>query len=232
MDADAIAGRRRSGTVPLEDAWPLFGLRIRTHPIELRLPTDDELLELLELALDGIHDPAEMPFAIAWTDLPRPAFERNFLQHHWAMRGAWSPERWQLNLMAVADGRVVGAQTVRADDFAIHRSVHTGSWVGRRYQGQGFGKAMRNAVLGFAFDGLGSRFAESGAFIDNEASNAVSRALGYEENGRGSYAPRGVAREMQHWRMSADAWRARARPAVEIEGLDRCRELFGAATSE
>lgn len=227
MDADAGKAETAPLRLSLADAWPLFGLRIRTERIELRLPTDDELLELLALALEGIHDPVEMPFAIPWTDKPRPDFEREFLQHQWTMRGGWSPARWQLNLVAVAGERVVGAQTVRADDFAIHHTVHTGSWVGRRHQGQGFGKAMRNAVLGFAFDGLGARYAESGAFLDNEASDAVSRGLGYEENGRGSYAPRGVAREMQHWRMSADAWRARPRPAVAIEGLDACRELFG-----
>ena len=56
---------------------------------------------------------------------------------------------------------------------------------------------MRAAVLAFAFDGLGAQVAESSAFLDNAASNAVSRALGYEENGFGSLAPQGVARDTQ-----------------------------------
>ena len=42
----------------LTDAWPLFGLRLRTEHLELRLPTDDELIELLDLARAGIHPPA------------------------------------------------------------------------------------------------------------------------------------------------------------------------------
>jgi RimJ/RimL family protein N-acetyltransferase len=87
---------------------------------------------------------------------------------------------------------------------------------------------MRGAVLSFAFDGLGARVAESSAFLDNAASNGVSRKLGYEDNGRGSLAPEGIARETQRFRMTVEAWRSRPRQPVTIEGLDACRELFGA----
>jgi RimJ/RimL family protein N-acetyltransferase len=87
---------------------------------------------------------------------------------------------------------------------------------------------MRAAVLGLAFDGLGARVAETSAFLDNAASNAVSRGLGYEENGFGSLAPEGVARVSQNFRMTVDGWRARPRPALSIEGLEPCLDLFGA----
>jgi hypothetical protein len=55
----------------------------------------------------------------------------------------------------------------------------------------------------------------------------VSRGLGYEENGRGTLAPNGVAREFQRFRMSADGWRSRPRPPLLIEGLEACRDMFG-----
>ena len=84
-------------------------------------------------------------------------------------------------------------------------------------------------MLGFSFDGLGARFAETSAFLDNAASNAVSRAMGYEENGRGTIAPQGLARDSQKWRMTEAAWRSRPRPQLAIEGLEPCLELFGAA---
>jgi RimJ/RimL family protein N-acetyltransferase len=112
--------------------------------------------------------------------------------------------------------------------FAVYRTVETGSWLGQAFQGRGYGKEMRSAILAFAFDGLGSRFAESGAFLDNDRSNGVSRGLGYAENGRDEFAPRGVARPHQRWQMTAEAWRSRERPTVAIDGLDRCRDLFGA----
>ncbi len=46
----------------------LCDLRLRTERLELRLPTDDELVELFRVAERGIHPPDEMPFAVAWTD--------------------------------------------------------------------------------------------------------------------------------------------------------------------
>ena len=165
---------------------------------------------------------------MAWSTIPSPAFERGFLQHHWRMRATWSVTDWSLNLLTVLDGRTIGTQTVGAKDFAVHRTVATGSWIGREFQGLGFGKEMRAAVLGFAFDGLGARVAETSAFLDNMASNAVSRALGYAENGYGSLAPDGVARTTQNFRMTDEQWRARPRPPLAIEGLDACRDMFGA----
>ena len=212
---------------PLEDAWPLFRLRIRSENLVLRLPTDDDLPGMLDLARAGIHPPDEMPFGIAWTDAKGASFDRSFLQHHWSWRGRWRPEEWWLNLMVEWQGRPVGAQTISGEDFATHRTVDSGSWLGLAFQGRGFGKEMRSAVLSFAFDGLGARVATSSAFLDNAASNAVSRSLGYADDGRGSLAPRGVARETQRFRMTDEMWRSRPRPPVGIEGLDACREMFG-----
>jgi len=211
----------------LTDAWPLFGLRVRSERLVLRLPTDDEITELLSLAKAGIHPAGEMPFGVAWSTIPSPAFERGFVQHHWLHRASWSPGNWELNLMAEVDGVAAGSQSIGAEAFAVHRTVHTGSWLGRAYQGRGLGKEMRAAVLAFAFDGLGARVAETSAFLDNAASNGVSRSIGYEENGVASLAPEGVARETQRFRMTLEGWRSRDRSPVDIEGLDACREMFG-----
>ena len=215
----------------LTDAWPLFGLRLRTEHLVLRMPTDDDVVELLEVAKGGIHPPDEMPFGMAWTSVEGAAFDRSFMQHYWRTRGAFSPEAWFLNFMVELDGHPIGAQHVEGEEFAILRTVHTGSWLGREHQGRGLGKEMRAAVLGFAFDGLDALVAESSAFVDNAASNGVSRALGYEENGVGSLAPQGVARPTQKFRMTADMWRSRPRPALGIEGLDGIRGMFGAGSA-
>jgi hypothetical protein len=47
---------------------PLYGLRLTTPRLELRLGTGDELAELGRIAKGGIHPPDEMPFGAAWTD--------------------------------------------------------------------------------------------------------------------------------------------------------------------
>ena len=109
------------------------------------------------------------------------------------------------------------------------RTVRTGSWLGRPFHGLGYGKEMRAGVLGFAFDGLGARVAETEAYLDNGPSNGVSRSLGYEPNGISEFAPGGVARTVQHFRMTAEMWRARPRPrSLELDG---CLDLFGAEPS-
>ena len=212
----------------LETAWPLFGLRLRSERLVLRLPTDNDLVELMARAMAGIHPPGEMPFDVPWSTAPSPAFERGFVQHHWLQRATWAPDHWSLNLMVEHNGDAIGSQSIRGERFAVMRTVDTGSWLGRDFQGRGFGKEMRAAVLGFAFDGLGTQVAETSAFLDNRASNGVSRALGYEENGLGSLAPQGVARVTQKFRMTAEVWRSRPRPALTIEGLDGIRDQFGA----
>jgi RimJ/RimL family protein N-acetyltransferase len=206
----------------------LYDLRLSTERLELRLPTDDELLELLEVARRGIHDPSEMPFGIAWTDAPSPQLERSFLQFHWGSRANWTAENWTLNLGVWADGGLVGTQGLKAERFPTLRSVATGSWLGREFQGHGIGTEMRNAVLALSFDHLRAKWATSSAFRENQASLGVSRALGYTEDGLELAAPRGEARVLIRNRMSEEIWRSRQRPTVEVQGLDGCLELFGA----
>jgi RimJ/RimL family protein N-acetyltransferase len=208
--------------------WPLFDLRLRVAPVELRLPTDDELVALAAIARRGMHPPDEMPFGVAWSTVPSPAFERSFVQHHWAARASWAADHWELHLAAFLDGAPVGAQSLLARDFVHVRRVATGSWLGLPFQARGLGKAMRTAVLALAFDHLDAQVAESEAFLDNERSAGVSRSLGYRENGFGQLAPEGIARETRRFRMTRQDWLARPRPDVEVEGLERCLELFGA----
>jgi RimJ/RimL family protein N-acetyltransferase len=207
--------------------WPLFNLRLRTNRLELRLPTDDELVELCQLARAGIHPPESMPFSVPWTDKPSPQFERDFLRFHWNSRASWEPDNWSLDLGVWVDGRLAGTQGLFARNFAVIRTVGTGSWLGRKFQGQRIGREMRAAVLALAFDHLGAEWATSTAFVDNHASASVSRALGYKEDGRDRAAPRGPARELVRYRLTVERWRAGPRPAVEVGGLEAALELFG-----
>ena len=73
--------------------WPLFGLSVRTPRLELRYPTDADLLALAALSGD-IHDPDFLPFSGTWSLLPDGERERAVLQYHWSRRGDWSATRW------------------------------------------------------------------------------------------------------------------------------------------
>jgi RimJ/RimL family protein N-acetyltransferase len=211
--------------------WPLYDLRISTPRLELRLPTEAELVSLAEIARAGIHDGSEMPFSVPWTRLPSPDFEWGFMQYHWRARGEWMAEHWTLELGVFRDGAPIGMQALLAGDFPRLRTVRTGSWLGLPSQGRGLGKEMRAAILGFAFDGLSAEVAETEAFADNAASLGVSRALGYEDNGIGLMAPFGMPRETTRFRLTRERWlrvRAeRALPHATIAGLEPCLPLFG-----
>ncbi len=51
----------------IANLFPPLDLRITAGPIELRGLTDNDLPDLCELAENGIHDPALMPFFTPWT---------------------------------------------------------------------------------------------------------------------------------------------------------------------
>jgi RimJ/RimL family protein N-acetyltransferase len=205
------------------DLSPLFGLRLTTPRLVLRLPTPDELAELREVARAGVHPPELMPFAVAWTD--EPYSERWVVAFHEEQLAAWRPEDWNLNLGVWAEGVLVGSQSVHGRNFAGTRTVATGSWLGERFQGEGIGTEMRAAVLELAFRGLGAERATSGALDGNTASLRVSEKLGYRQVGRSTVAPRGVEVGHADLELLREDWRPPF--AVEIEGLGTCLALFG-----
>lgn len=207
--------------------WPLYGLRLRTPRLELRLPGLEELDALAQLAAEGVHDPDTMPFAMPWTDLPPAGRASSVLQHHWRMLGDWSPGNWELQLVVFLSGVVVGTQGVSARDFAITREVHSGSWLGQRYQGQGIGTEMRAAILHLAFAGLNAQSAVSEAMTDNPASVAISRKLGYQPNGLDRLQVRDSLRLSQRFALDHERWQQCRRTPVEIEGLTPCLPQFG-----
>lgn len=165
------------------DLLPLLGLRITAGPLELRGITDDDLVLLCDLAERGIHDPDSMPFYFPWTAAPRGELARNTAAYHWRSRAAFSIASWALHLGVWLDGELVGSQGYETENFLVTRTGETGSWLGREYQGRGIGTAMRQVVCAFVFDHLGAEEVTSGAFLDNPASLAVSRKVGYRDNG-------------------------------------------------
>jgi RimJ/RimL family protein N-acetyltransferase len=209
--------------------WPLFDLRVRTPRLELRPATDDDLVRLFELAREGVHPPDEMPFAVPWTDaLHEPDAGARFLQFHWGVRSAISPERWSIEFAVVVDGELAGSQSLRAERFAALRTVDTGSWLARRAQGRGTGTEMRAAALHLAFAGLGALVAESGALVTNASSARVSEKLGYVDNGLAFLAPRGTPVLERRFRLDRDRWAERRREDIEIVGLEPCLAPLGA----
>ena len=213
-------------------SWPFYGLVLRTPRLELRLPTLDEVEELIDAARAGVHDPAMNPFVVPWTSLPSPELERNVLQFHLRSVGEWTLQRWRLALVAWHDGRVVGSQDLSGERFGVRREVETGSWLTRSVHGRGLGKEMRCAILTFAFDHLDARWATSTARDENIASRTVSTRLGYEDDGLYVFAPGDEVHTGRRYRISRDRWldphEGDYRCPVDVRGVtDEVRELCG-----
>jgi RimJ/RimL family protein N-acetyltransferase/predicted GNAT family acetyltransferase len=220
-----VVGERQFNTL---FPHPLTRLRVRTPRLELRLATRAELRALGELAQRGIHDPAEMPFGVAWTDnSDRPSFVADAIEHHEAMLREWQQDDWSLGLIAFHRGGPIGVQSVRGERFGERRTVDTGSWLGREYQGQGLGTEMRAAALFLAFEGLGAAVATSGAIQGNPQSLGVSRKLGYEVVGRHLVSPRGAP--VEHTDLELRRERFQSPVPVELVALGPLLPLFGAA---
>jgi RimJ/RimL family protein N-acetyltransferase len=218
--AEAPLGVRHGLAIDLS---PLFNLRLRTPRLELRLPTDEELVELAHLAEDGVHPPDEMPFFVAWTDgIGEPGFVDGFVAFHHDRRDEWRPERWHLLLGVWAEGELAGTQGA---ELTAPGTVETGSWIGQRFQRRGIGTEMRAAMLALLFDGLGVEVATSGALEGNIASARVSAKLGYEPAGEDVASPRGLPVRNRKFRLARERWQPPF--AVEIAGLQACLPLFG-----
>ncbi|WP_327269454.1 GNAT family N-acetyltransferase [Streptomyces sp. NBC_01218] len=208
--------------------WPLYGLRLRTPRLELRLPDTALTDRLASVAGAGVHAPDRMPFTVPWTDGEPEAVARATFQHVLSTIAHWSTDDWCLSLAVLHDGEVIGRQDLMAKGFAVTREAGTGSWLGLAHHGQGFGTEMRAAVLHLAFAGLGAAYAVSAALTDNPASLGVSRRLGYLPDGLVVAPVRGAPATVQRLRLDRARWEEHRRVEVTVEGLDACRGQFGA----
>lgn len=209
------------------DLLPVLGLHVTAGPLELRGITDDVLADLCGLAERGIHDPDQMPFYFPWTDAPADELARNTAQYHWRCRADFSPAAWDLHLATYVDGTLVGTQGFSTSDYLVTRTGETGSWLGREHQGRGIGTAMRQAMCALLFDHLGAAEITSGAFLDNPSSLAVSRKVGYRDNGVRRHKRReGELALNQRLVLTPDEF-VRGPHDVEVEGLAAFRRSIG-----
>ena len=217
-------------TDALARLWPASALRVRSGDLELRWIDDTLLVELSELAGRGIHDSEAMPFEHPWSRGTAEEVARRVITYQWDLRTNVSQAAFALEFAVIHDGVPVGVQGVTARDWNVLRTVQTGSWLGRGHQGRGIGTRMRMLALHFAFEGLGAVEATSGAFVDNAASNAVSRRVGYDGDGAFRVAREGVAVLHNRFAMTRERWEslrsdhaAYLGSAVELSGVEAFR---------
>ena len=207
--------------------WPLFGLVVRTPRLELRLLREDEFADLVELIDGGIHDPGTMPFSFPWTDA--------------------EPRRARPGGRAVdvaPAGQLVAGQLdphvrrVRGrDDSSACRTSEpsTSAPSAPSRPDRGSAGPTRDRVWAvrcgrrsctWPSPASAREEALSGAFEDNAASLATSRAVGYEENGEARGHRRDGSGRTIRFRLGRDGWERRRRSDIEILGLEECLDMF------
>jgi len=208
----------------LVSAWPLFGLTVRCGDVILRAVRDEDLPELLDIFPDDVEmDPAHP----ALDGAPGGDRARRLVQSVWRHRATWTPEDWALDLRVERDGRAVGVVTLEGTTFAMLRTVDTASWLAKEARGRGTAVLMRAGAVGMAFQRLGALAAISSARVDNAASLAVSRRLGYRDNGVSLIVTETGPAQLTHLRLERSTWVAPE--PVEVEGLEPCLTAFGLA---
>jgi RimJ/RimL family protein N-acetyltransferase len=204
-----------------------LALRVITPRLTLQLPSDSDLFKLLHVIERGIHDPAEMPFINAWTEVPSPRRERESLARWWRLRADWSTSDWRWCGAVHLGEHIAGVQDLVGIDFLQTREVKTASWLGLEFQGQGLGREMREAVLHLAFNELGATRALSGYLAGNVSSQKVSQSLGYVATGVEDVEIRGRIVQKTNLVLERSDWEPRRRDDIRVEGLSECREWFG-----
>lgn len=163
--------------------WPLHDLQLITPRLLLRPVRDEDLAPLSAAASAGIHEPDRMPFVVPWTRQTPEQLALATVQNVWRQRASLSVDDWTVSFAVYFGEELIGRQDVRAASFPERRTVDSGSWLTSSRQGQGLGKEMRAAVLLWAFDHLSAEYATTAAMAWNQASQGVSRSLGYRPNG-------------------------------------------------
>ncbi|MFD1338922.1 GNAT family N-acetyltransferase [Microbacterium lemovicicum] len=204
-------------------------VRVTTPRIELAGATDDLLGELQHVVWEGkaTADPAPYDDPMSLYEADPDVRVRKWLQGVWRGRGSVTSDFWRVHFVVLVDGRAVGMQDLIGDQFGTYGTVASFSWLSSDMRRQGVGTEMRQAILHFAFEGVGATEATTEAFLDNSGSNGVSRSVGYEENGVGWATRRGEPGLMQRWRLTRQDWMRRRRDDIDLHGMAECRESLG-----
>jgi RimJ/RimL family protein N-acetyltransferase len=208
--------------------YPLLNVEVRTPMLTLAAADDDLLERLVPVIREGVVSPGQMPFddpMSLYEDNPRR--EWNWLRRIWAGRARVDQQQWRFYFVVMIDSNPIGMQDLIGINFATFGTVSTFSWLEPSFRRRGLGTEMRSAVLHLAFAGLDAREASSEAFADNDASNGVSRTLGYEPNGTTWATRRGNPAPLNAWKLTRKRWEQSRRDDIQLTGVEACLPVLG-----
>lgn len=188
---EAISG----SSMALLQSFPRFpaSLSIRGDGVLLRVPEMRDHAEWSELR----HESQAFlkPWEPSWPtdDLTRAAFRRRLRRYAREMSGDTA---YPFFIYRLEDGVLTGGCTLSNISRGVQQYGTLGYWSGKRFTGQGLMTAAVRTLLPYAFDELGLHRVQAACLPENEASKAVLRKTGFEEEG----IARGYLRINGAWR--------------------------------
>ncbi len=210
-------------------SYPVLAIKVATPRLELHAASDELLDQLAPVVRAGKTAASPPPY-----DDPISLYEpdpdvrvSSWLRGIWRGRGMVNPDFWRLYFVVVIDGVPVGMQDLIGDHFSTFGTVTSFSWLSADARRRGIGREMRHAALYLGFAGMGAREAASDAFTDNQGSNGVSQALGYQKNGLTWATRQGEPALLQRWRLTREKWEENRRDDIELHGVEAALSSLG-----
>ena len=170
----------------MENIWPPFAVTIRASDdtgrgVDLRVMRDEDIACVAQVRATDIYGANIPEHAFAWLFDEKRNTPTAMAQHRWEHRAQLRANHWTLDFI-VRDAEtqeLVGVVDLSAENFAAAREVETASWVLHRFQGQGYGTLIRQAVAEFSFSHLDAHSLCTCWVETNRASARVSEKMGY-----------------------------------------------------
>ena len=206
----------------------LYQIIIKTPRLELRIPNEDEIVKLAELASGGVHKAGKEYYNADWLRVQFP--NNKEILSLWIQKDLknWDIDNWSFLFAAFYQKTPIGMQHIFSKNFVKTRTFGTGVWLGLEYQGQGFATEMGQVVLYLGFEIFGAKEAYAGVWKKNKASLQLLNKLGYIYNGRYIELLNDKPEVNIRMRLTRDVWKKKRLNNIIVEGINKeFLELFG-----
>ena len=186
-------------------------MKLETERLILRKPRKGDWKDIVEGV--GEYDVAKMTKSI-----PHPYTESDAV---WFIKNSlkkWGKGSYTFFIELKAEKKVIGALGLeRVNEF--NGTANTGSWINKKYWRRGYMTEAKIAVNDFAFDTLELRRLESTVHLDNKASNATQRKVGYKHEGVKRKATRskgsGKIHDLNLYGLLKEDWKKTRKQCIE-----------------
>lgn len=153
-------------------------MQLETERLILRKPKRTDWKDIVE----GAGDLAVSKYLVS---VPHPYTKKDAFW--WIDRtikkwGKTKKEDYSFMIELKSEKKVIGSTGIHKIDYFNGKAI-TGSWINKKYWKKGYILEAKVPVLDFAFNKLKLRKIETAAFVNNKASNAMSKRLGFKLEG-------------------------------------------------